>query len=93
MIARLLLFFGYGLVDLDLVARSLASDVLRVHDVDVLDAVSTQRELRRRYAMTAVETGLPVSAQGKVAALAWGHIAAAQDEQSKTVNRREFSFY
>jgi len=93
MIARILLYFGLALVDLDLVARALAADVLRVHDVAVLDEPGTLRELRRRYVLVAVETGLPVSAQARVAALAWRYIVAARDAMPDTVNRREFSFY
>lgn len=92
MIARLLLLLNLCVVDLDLVARALAADVLRVHEVAVLDEVGTLRELRRRYVLVAVETGLPVRAQARVAALAWGYIAAARDEQPP-INRREFSFY
>lgn len=92
MIARLLLFFRLAVVDLDLVARALAADVLRVHEVAVLDEVGTLRELRRRYVLVAVETGMPVTAQARVAELAWGYIAAARAEQPP-VNRREFSFY
>lgn len=93
MLTRLLLFFRLAVVDLDLVARALAADLLRVHDATVLDEPGTLRELRRRYVLVAVETGLPVSAQARVAALAWGYVAAARDEQPNTVNRREFSFY
>lgn len=93
MIANLLLRFGLALVDLDLVARTLAHDILRLHDVDVLDEPGTLRELRRRYAMLAVETGLPIAAQARVAAMAWGYIRAAQSAGTNVVNRREFSFY
>lgn len=92
MITRILLRFGLAVVDLDLVARQIAADVLRVHDVDVLNADTTHQELRRRYAVVAVETGLPVSAQRKVADIAWAYIAAAQAEPTQ-VNRKEFSLY
>lgn len=93
MIARLLLLLNLACVDLDLVARALAADVLRVHDAAVLDEPGTLRELRRRYVLVAVETGLPVAAQARVATLAWQYIRAARDEMPDTVNRREFSFY
>ena len=93
MIARILLYFRLAVVDLDLVARALAADVLRVHDATVLDEAGTLRELRRRYVLVAVETGLPVSAQRRVSVLAWRYIVAARDEMPDTVNRREFSFY
>lgn len=93
MITRLLLRFGFAVVDLDLVARQIAADVLRVHDVDVLEPRGTMQELRRRYAVVAVETGLPVGAQGKVAEMAWAYIAAAQAEPRPAPNRKEFSFY
>ena len=92
MIARILLRFGIAVVDLDLVARQIAADVLRVHDVDVLEQTGTHQELRRRYAVVAVEVGLPVSAQRKVADIAWAYIAAAQAEPQR-VDRREFGFY
>lgn len=94
MLNRLLLRLGLAVVDLDLVSRALASDVLRVHDVMVLEKHGTLRELRRRYAIAAVETGLPIAAQGQVAAMAWKHIRAARDEQPQaTGNGKEFSFY
>lgn len=92
MLTKLLLFFGFAVVDLDLVARSLASDVLRVHDVDVLEQTGAIRELRRRYALTAVETGLPIAAQAKVAGMAWDYVNAARATQSAP-NRRGFGFY
>lgn len=93
MITRLLLLLNLCVVDLDLVARALAADVLRVHDAAVLDPPGTLRELRRRYVLVAVETGLPVTAQARVAELAWRYIVAARDAMPDTVNRREFSFY
>lgn len=92
MITRILLRFGLAVVDLDLVARQIAADVLRVHDVDVLEPHGTRQELRRRYAVVAVEVGLPVTAQARVADMAWTYIAAAQQEPTRT-DRREFSFY
>lgn len=92
MIARLLLLLGLAVIDLDLVARALASNILHTHDVDVLDSDGTIRELRRRYTMVAIETGLPIAAQRKVADMAWRYIAEAQTEPGE-VNRKEFSFY
>jgi hypothetical protein len=92
MIANLLLRFGLVVVSLDLVARQLASDVLRTHDVDILDGSGTLQFLRRRYVVVAVETGLPVEAQAKVAQMAWQYIVAARAEPA-IVNRKEFSFY
>ncbi len=92
MLTRLLLHLNLAVCDLDLIARALAADLLRVHDVDVLAQYGTVRELRRRYAMLAVETGLPIGAQERVSEMAWGYIAAAQDEP-QAVNRKEFSFY
>ncbi len=93
LLTSLLLRFGIAVVNLDLVARVLAADVLRVHEVDVLDPYGTLHELRRRYASLAVETGLPMAAQRKVADMAWGYIAQAQGETVATANRREFTFY
>lgn len=93
MLTSLLLRLGLAVVDLDLVARALASDILRVHDVAVLDEAGTVRELKRRYAVTAVETGLPIAAQGKVAALAWRHIEAARETQPQAFHGKEFGFY
>ncbi len=93
MITKWLLWFGLAVVDLDLVARALASDVLRVHEVDMLDQPGTLRELRRRYAMVAVGTGLPIEAQARVAEMAWSYIAAARDAPQGVANRKEFSFY
>lgn len=92
MITKLLLRFGIAVVNLDLVARQIAADVLRVHDVDVLEPHGTHQELRRRYASVAVEVGLPVSAQERVAEMAWTYIKAAQKVPQPT-SRREFSFY
>ncbi len=93
MLTSLLLRLGIAVVNLDLVARVLAADVLRVHEVDVLDPYGTLHELRRRYASLAVETGLPMAAQRKVADMAWGYIAQAQEQPSEPSNRREFTFY
>lgn len=94
MLSRLLLRFGLCLVNLDLVARALAIDIIRLHNLDVLERSGTERELRRRYAEMATATGLPIAAQWQVAEMAWGYIAAARDEQpSKPVNRKEFTFY
>lgn len=93
MIHRILLYFGLSIVSLDLVARALASDILRTHDVTLLDTHGTVQELRRRYAMVATETGLPMHAQGRVAEMAWRYVAAAQAQPQADANRREFSFY
>lgn len=93
MITRLLLLLNLCVVDLDLVARALAADVLRVHDAAALDQPGTLRELQRRYVLVAVETGLPVGAQRRVSVLAWQYIVAARAEMPDTVNRREFGFY
>jgi predicted kinase len=93
MIARFLAHFGLALVDLDLVARALAADLLRTHEVAVLDSYGTQQELRRQYALLATQTGLPIHAQRQVAQMAWQYVAAAQEAQAQTPNRKEFSFY
>lgn len=93
MITRLLLRLNLGLCDLDLIARVLASDVLRVHAgaLETLGETETRRELRARYATLAVETGLPGAACERVADLAWSHIAAAQEPPPP--QRKEFGFY
>lgn len=94
MLTRILLYFGIALIDLDLVARALASDMLRMHghEVSTLDEYGTVRELKRKYAVLATETGLPVAAQRKVAEMAWTHLQAAG--ASPDPNRgKEFSFY
>jgi hypothetical protein len=94
MLTRLLLLFHISLVDLDLVARALATDLIRTHDLDVLDSYGTQKELRRKYAVVSVQTGLPIHAQRKVAEMAWQYVAAARDTQEEAErNRKEFSFY
>lgn len=94
MLTRLLLRFGLTIVDLGSIARALALQIIRVHDLDTLERSGTERELRRRYAILATETGLPVAAQWQVGEMAWGYIAAARDEQpSKPVSRKDFSFY
>lgn len=94
MLNKLLLRLGLALVDLDLVARVLAADLMRGQDLDVLEANGTKRELRRKYAAVALETGLPLAAQEKVGEMAWQYMAAARDEQKpQAVNRKEFSFY
>jgi hypothetical protein len=94
MLSRLLLLLRIAVVDLDLVSRALATDLIRTHDIDVLDAYGTQKELRRKYAVVATQTGLPIHAQRKVAEMAWEHVAAAQDRQEEAKgNRKEFSFY
>ena len=94
MLTRLLLRFGLAVVNLDLIARALALAIIRVHDLEMLERSGTEKELRRRYAILATETGLPIAAQGQVAAMAWGYIAAARDETpSPPTNRKEFSFY
>jgi len=93
MITRILSYFGLTLVSLDLVARALASDLLRTHNIDVLDEYGTLQELRRRYVLVAVETGLPVTVQAQVAQMAWGYIVAARSTQAQPTHRKEFSFY
>jgi hypothetical protein len=95
MLTRILLYFGIALIDLDLVARALASDMLRLHGPDIvtLDEYGATRELKRRYALLAIEAGLPIAAQAAVAQMAWKMIATASDEFPKTGNRKEFSFY
>ena len=94
MIARILLRFGFGLVNLDLVARVLAADLMRGQDLSVLNAENTTKELRRKYALVAMETGMPLAAQKRVGDMAWRYMAAARDEQPQPpVNRKEFSFY
>ena len=92
MIHRILLYFGLSIVSLDLVARALAADILRTHDVTLLDDYGTVQELRRRYAMVATETGLPLHAQARVAQMAWAYVRAARD-QTQVSGDREFSFY
>lgn len=94
MITRLLLRFGFALVRLDLVARILAAETMRGQDVSMLEMHGTQKELRRKYALVALETGLPNEAQDKVGEMAWAYIAAARDEKPQPQVRREgFSFY
>jgi hypothetical protein len=95
MLTRILLYFGIALIDLDLVARALASDMLRLHGPDIvtLDEYGATRELKRRYALLAIEAGLPIAAQATVAGMAWKMITTASDEFPKTGNRKEFSFY
>lgn len=95
MLTRILLHFGIAIVDLDLVARALASDMLRMHGAEIatLDQVGTLRELKRKYAVLATETGLPIGAQRKAAEMAWQMIAAAADLPKATNARKEFSFY
>ena len=93
MITRILAYFGLALAPLDLIARALASDLLRTHNIDVLDEYGTLQELRRRYVLVAVETGLPMHVQAQVARLAWGYIVAARSAQAQPTNRKEFSFY
>lgn len=94
MLTRILLAFGIAIVHLDLTARVLADDILRLHKDDVarLDAAGTVRELKRKYAVLATETGLPMGAQAKVAEMAWRYVAAAAGNTSASVGR-EFSFY
>ena len=93
MITRLLLRLGLAVVDLDLVARVLAANVLHVHEAGVLDQPGTLRELRRRYTVVAIETGMPIGAQARVAEMAWRYIAQAQVQPAAPSNRKEFSFY
>jgi hypothetical protein len=95
MITRILLYFGIAIIDLDLVARALASDILRMHGADIvtLEAEGTRREMRRKYAILATETGLPIQAQRKAADMAWSFIRAAQDDPDYTEVRKDFSFY
>lgn len=94
MLTRILLYFGIAIIDLDLVARALASDMLRLHgpDVATLSEQGTVRELQRKYALLAIETGLPMAAQRAVARMAWAHLRAAGAPPDP--NRgKEFSFY
>lgn len=94
MLARLLLRLGIAIVDLDLVARALSMEIIRTHDLEVLDVTGTQTELRRRYAAIATQTGLPIAAQRRVAEMAWAYIAAARDETVMgATNRKDFSLY
>jgi hypothetical protein len=91
MITWLLLRFGIALVDLDLVARTLAAHILNTHEPATLEYSGTLRELRRMYAVTAVETGLPAEAQARVADMAWRYVATAQTQP--TTEGAGFSFY
>lgn len=93
MITWLLLRWGLAVVDLDHVARALAAHLLRTHGADVatLEQAGTVRELRRLYAVLATESGLPTTAQARVAELAWRYVVAAQDGPQAT--SRGFSFY
>lgn len=93
MISKFLLHFALALVNLDLVARLLAIEIMRYHELDTLNEENTQAELRRRYANIATQTGLPIEAQEQVAKMAWGHIAAARDETPTERNRSGFNFY
>ena len=93
MFTKLLLHYGYVLTPLDSMARVLASSVVATHDLDTLDQAGTVRELKRRYANIAIETGLPIEAQGKVADMAWGYIARAREQKPRATNNREFRFY
>ena len=94
MLTRILLYFGIALIDLDLVARALASDMLRLHgsDVATLSETGTLRELQRKYALLAVETGLPMDAQRTVARMAWAFMRAAGALPDPN-RSKEFSFY
>lgn len=92
MITRILLHFGLVLFPLDSLARALASGIVSTHDLAVLDEAGTVRELRRRYAAIAIDTGLPVDAQRAVADAAWRYVVQARGEP-QPVNRKEFSFY
>jgi len=83
MIDRILLYFGMALAPLDLVARALAANIVQTHDLYTLDEAGTVRELQRRYASIAIETGLPMGAQRQVATMAWRYIAQARDEKPR----------
>src|SRR5690606_18445379 len=80
MIAWLLARLNLACVDLDLIARALAADVLRVHGVDVhaLNEQQARREIHVRYTELAVRTGLPEQAGKRVADLVWRYIRQAQ---------------
>lgn len=94
MIHWLLARFDVALCDLDLIARILAAQTLRVHagHVGALNEATTRVELGERYAQVALETGLPRTAGPRVVALAWDHVAAARAHESAAV-AHGFRFY
>ena len=91
MIAKLLLRLNLAVVNLDHIARALASDIVRTHDVDYLDPNGTQRELRRKYIVLAIESGLPGAAANQVAARAWQIMNEAHEKPIPA--GKDFSFY
>jgi hypothetical protein len=91
-LSRILLHFGLCLFPIDATARALASSIVQTHDLDALDQAGTVRELRRRYANIAIETGLPIDVQQAVADAAWRYIAQARGERPAP-NNKEFRFY
>lgn len=75
----LLARMGYATLDLDAVARALASPVLRDFEPETLDAYSTVQYLRTRYMRLVADVGLPADCCNEVADRAWRIIASARD--------------
>ena len=92
MIDRILSWFGLAVVDLDHIARQLAADTLEDWrgDLWMLNRGESLRSWRSKYLILAARYGLPTSAAGRVADMAWRYVADAHDEP---VQVQEFAFY
>lgn len=90
---QLLLWLGIALVRLDPIARALALGIVDTHDLLTLSDADTVQELRRRYASLAIQTGLPLDAQGQVADMAWRYVAQVRDDTPPGTVGHYFSFY
>jgi hypothetical protein len=94
MLPTLLTYFGLVVADIDVIARKLAAELLRLWGTDIvmLSASDGKQELQRKYMEIAMATGLPGSIARKVADRAWGYVAQAQ-RVPVVEDRVGFSFY
>jgi len=70
---------GFAVIDLDAVARSLASKVLQDFDPVTLDQLSCTQFFKTRYMRLSAEYGLPADAVDEVASRSWAIVAKARD--------------
>ena len=76
---RLLMSLGYAVLDMDAVARAMASRVLSDFDPVTLDPLTCTQYFRTRYMRLVSDYGLPADACVDVADRAWRIVAKARD--------------
>jgi hypothetical protein len=84
-------WFGFYVLDLDVVAQALATDVLREYEGVPLEYAGTIRLLKARYIRLVQACGLPKAACDAVARKAWFILERAAE--SVAAPEQGYSFY